>query len=106
MLVFRENRVSTSAQLLIQTLAAKLQTIDRSCDALLDALLSAGELECAVADADAASGARIATITDALAVAAVRGSAMDSAQLLRVLSSVTDVPKYVKVSPPEGFAYY
>jgi hypothetical protein len=106
MLVFRENRVSISAQLLLQTLAEKLRTIESGPDALLDALLSAGELECALADAGDRSAMRIASITDALADAVVHGGAFESARVLESLASLTAVPRVLKISPPEGFAYY
>jgi len=106
MLVFRENRVSISAQLLVQTLAEKLRTIDRSGDALLDALLSAGEVECALADAGCSDALKIGAVTDALASMLVRGSVFENAGVQQNLSSSADLPEFVKVSPPEGFAYY
>src|SRR5690348_7602067 len=106
MLVFRENRVSISARLLIQTLAEKLKTIDDTGDALLDALLSAGELECALADAGCSNASKIAEVTDALAATLVRGSVFERARLQQNLSAPADLPEFVEASPPEGFAYY
>src|SRR5690348_10125468 len=106
MLVFRENRVSSSAQLLIQTLAEKLQTMDGSGDGLLDALLSAGELECALADAECSHASKIGAVTDALAATLVRGSFFERARVQQNLLAAADLPEFVKVSPPEGFAYY
>lgn len=103
MLVFRENRVAVSTHLLVRVLAESLASPDP--DALLDALLRAGELECALADAGFSAVAQVANVTDALARRVVNGRSYDAPSLAHRLSQ-NEVPARVKISPPEGFAYY
>ncbi|HZU44817.1 MAG TPA: hypothetical protein VE994_19210 [Terriglobales bacterium] len=103
MLVFRENRVAVATHLLARTLAEPLASTDR--EALLDALLRAGELECSLADAGSPAAAQVAAVTDALARHVVNGRSYDAAALIRSLGSLK-FPAQVKISPPEGFAYY
>ena len=105
MLVFRENRVSVSAHLLVQTLAERLRVVGSDRDALLDVLLRAGELECALADAGSPTAVCLALVTDTFAAAIVNGDALDSGRLAGILAGC-DVSSEVKVSPPEGFSYY
>ncbi|HZR27782.1 MAG TPA: hypothetical protein VFA71_03300 [Terriglobales bacterium] len=75
-------------------------------DGALNALLRAGELECALADAgtDAYQLTLICSITDALADCLVQPSTPS----LRLLESVARLrpPQTLCISKPEGFAYY
>jgi len=103
MLVFRENRVAVSTHLLVRTLAEKISLTGR--EELLDALLRAGELECSLADAGSPAAARAASLTDALAEALVNRARFDADALAGSLAPL-DVPPTVRISPPEGFAYY
>jgi hypothetical protein len=103
MLVFRENRVAVSTHLLVRTLAEKISVPSR--EELLDTLLRAGELECSLADAGSPTAARAASVTDALADALVTGACFDAAALAGSFARL-DVPPTVRISPPEGFAYY
>ncbi len=92
---------------MLECLAAGLKAIASpgDHDRLLDALLRAGELECALADCGARGATRIAAVTDALAAAMVCGGPLPLAALLEAVSNVLP-PETVSVSPPEGFAYY
>ena len=103
MLVFRENRVAVSTHLLARTLAEKIAAPD--CEATLDALLRAGELECALADAGSPAAAQVAHVTDALSASVVNGRKHGPAALAGCLGAL-EIPPTVKISPPEGFAYY
>ena len=103
MLVFRENRVAVSTHLLVRVLAESLASADP--DALLDALLRAGELECALADAGSPAAAQVANVTDALARRLVNSHSCNEAALVHALPPL-EVPAQVTISPPEGFAYY
>jgi len=103
MLVFRENRVAVSTHLLVRTLAEKISLTGR--EELLDALLRAGELECSLADVGSPAAARAASLTDALAEALVNRARFDADALAGSLAPL-DVPPTVRISPPEGFAYY
>lgn len=103
MLVFRENRVAVSTHLLVRALAESLASADG--DVLLDGLLRAGELECALADVGSPAAAQVANVTDALARQVVNGCPYDAAGLADSLRRL-EFPALVKVSPPEGFAYY
>lgn len=108
MLVFRDGRETVSGPKRLQELAGLLQRLSRPDSnnrvLLLDALLRAGELECALADGGRTQAhARIAAVTDALAEGLVAGAAD------RVSQSAVEglqVPDSISVSVPEGFAYY
>jgi hypothetical protein len=69
----------------------------------LDALIEAGQLEAALADAGCASAA-CAVVTDALASVLCTGSPPGRATE-RLLEAI-EVPSHLNVSPPEGFTYY
>src|SRR3954463_7332566 len=72
-----------------------------------DALLRAGELECALADAGQhAAASQLAGVTDCLASALVRGDRLGVSQWgLQILNAV-GVSGELTVKVPEGFAYY
>jgi hypothetical protein len=72
---------------------------------LLDLLLRAGELECALADEVSPDGAIAATITDRIAQSVVAGTDLRSNELAALLKKTRAAEK-VSVAPPEGFAYY
>src|SRR6516162_1683103 len=108
LLVFREARRLFRGAELKATLIRELADlpVKPSHDRVMAALLSAGALECAVADADNALTWAFASLTDCLAKALLRpGLSLDAVSLARSLSDAA-VPDEVWVSPPEGFAYY
>ncbi|MGI9101965.1 MAG: hypothetical protein ACR2IF_05930 [Terriglobales bacterium] len=106
--VFREGRRATQGRALLDGLASALRALSSNStrDALVDALLRAGELECALEDAAWPGAARVARITDLLA-AALAG-APDNALLPRTQELLEQVstPQSVDVATPEGFVYY
>jgi hypothetical protein len=113
MYVFREARRRVSSQELRQSLIQCLQTLGRQASSfrpndsvVLEALLRAGELECAVADCTNHAEQQAAEhITDQLAGQLVGYTPADIEQLLRVLQRLPLPPELI-VSVPEGFAYY
>jgi hypothetical protein len=73
---------------------------------VVDALLRAGELECALADHGSAENVLAVQVTDAVAdqlVSRARDQAI--AELVAVLERI-DAPAVLVVSAPEGFTYY
>jgi hypothetical protein len=72
---------------------------------LLTALLWAGTLEAALADAGAPAAAAAAATTDRIARAYLRRT-RDGLVGLAAQISTWPVPARLRVSPPEGFAYY
>ncbi|HEY6308564.1 MAG TPA: hypothetical protein VI488_19135 [Candidatus Angelobacter sp.] len=119
LLVFREDRRCASGSELKLALMRDLEKLRRvetprdarHLDRLIGALLRAGELECAVADAADGSSPSLSVepcmrITDRLAEALVaRESAVDCAELRKILDA-SRVPAQVEIAPAEGFAYY
>jgi hypothetical protein len=111
MWVFREGRSTVSGKVLRDGLRSALRAISSHCgatrDALVDTLLRAGELECALADASASHAPYAAAITDAVAAALVGcpGWPVALEQAPALLDAIK-TPEQVNISPPEGFAYY
>src|SRR5579859_126767 len=108
MLVFRDGRQTASTDALAARCHARLLALRRipSPGSALDALLCAGELECALTDFADSAAIPAAALTDLCAAALfapVEGSAIDEAWL-RVAQS--PLPPTVTLSAPEGFAYY
>ncbi len=113
MLVFRDGRRAVSGPArrsqLVSVLQSGLPGRSPHPALLLDALLRAGELECAISDDAAHSAvasdlACIGEITDALASASLG----DVSQVTRFRDRLENlsVPDPITVSAPEGFAYY
>lgn len=113
MYVFRDGREAVSGTALKSELADALRAVpvpasddDASNNALLEALLRAGELECALADhPDVAGEEKLACISDGLAATLV-GDAQAPSPVSLLAYLPGRVPETVQVSPPEGFAYY
>ncbi len=113
MYVFRDGRRSVPGPSLLLALAARLRELSPHLplhsagrNLVIDILLRAGELECALTDAGAAEAARIEELTD-YAAALLIGLPVpprSSAELLELLPA--EVPDVLHLSPPEGFAYY
>lgn len=106
MWIFREGKKNISCRIAIERLLAQIRAAgDR--EALLDALIGAGELESALADAGSKATCKVACLTDVLAQAFVCGqkpcceAAKSAEELL-----CSDLPAEVTISPPEGFAFY
>lgn len=107
LLVFREGRRHVSGHALKNALQQQLKEIEGTGSArkVLNALLRAGELECAIADAASAPLTACQGFTDRLAEALVAGHADAD---LRALQQMAEMPvaEDLTVSSPEGFAYY
>src|SRR5437588_3310282 len=114
MLVYRDGSEQRSSAEVVRQLQAALAAAiaapqNQNEEACIDALLRAGELECALADlapqsaphdlAQAAAG-----ITDA-AAAALLGDGSALAGTLRASESL-QLPCRIMLKPPEGFAFY
>jgi hypothetical protein len=107
--IYRDGRERTrgaDASAAVGELVAELEgaTGDRARQRSVEALISCGELEAALADAAEPGAIVLASITDALAVAAL-GARCDTRALLERLSHVV-MPREVTISVTEGFAYY
>jgi hypothetical protein len=120
LLVFREDQRRVSGQELKTALTAQLEQVCGygSQEAVLDALLLAGELECGVADGDgdceAARTCELLTdrIADALPPggpeASVDNSDFQKPDFQNLVEAAQALPTFeqLSISIPEGFAYY
>jgi hypothetical protein len=110
LLVFREERVHAGGLELKAALLRELGLLQgsRSTDKFTNPLLRAGELECAVADADNSNVPvqPYISITDRLAEALVTPRSSFDSQTMRKLLAEAAAPDEVEISPAEGFAYY
>ena len=116
LLVFRDGRSVRSGSELLRGLVTQIEAVlllsDFSSqiarDELIDALLRAGELECALADHDACSteASTVAEAADQLASALLTKSRPQIASKLAGALSELQVPYSLTLSTPEGFCYY
>ena len=107
LLVFRDGTREFSGPALIAALTQSLQLLPDSFHEheVLDALLRAGELECALSDCRPKSE-HFHTVTDTLAAALVTSSPVSNRnQLLETLGAI-EVPERLALAVQEGFAYY
>src|SRR5260221_13370823 len=115
LLVFREDQRRASGQELRTAVTAQLEQVCGygSQEAVLGALLLAGELECGVADGDCEAAHTCELLTDRIADALLFLEAADPPDFAqpnfqnildtaRALSNLTQL----SISIPEGFAYY
>jgi len=108
--IFREGKTRLRGPELLDELIVRLVALSDvgpqgRRTALLDLLLRAGEIECALNDEGCPQTSTIATITDALAAALVSRQALAPATLA-FKARMLRVPEYVHLTSPEGFAYY
>jgi hypothetical protein len=77
-------------------------------DRTLDALLAAGELECALADSCDPGASSAAKLSDLLATAFLCSAIDSSSSCFATFAEIQRLTQIAsaKVSPPEGFAYY
>jgi len=109
MYVFRENRRVALAGRLLAELGEAMGRADASGDSghMQDALLRAGELECALADAgQQAAASQLAGVTDCIASALVRGDRLAVSQWCLQILNAVGISGELTVKIPEGFAYY
>jgi hypothetical protein len=101
MLVYRSTQHRESCELARDELQAALASDQRA----LEALLRAGELECALADADHPDARTAEAITDALAARYLDETACDASKLAAQLAGIA-LPEALALKIPEGYAYY
>ena len=102
--IFRDGQRLVSGPAMVQDLARRISTCGNNGQSLLDALIQAGQLEAALADANS-SDARVASqLTDALGAAVCSGNA-SSTQTAQLIAQIHP-PDQISISPPEGFTYY
>jgi hypothetical protein len=108
LLVFRPGRRRVHGQDVKRALLHALDALGNgsSSDAVLGALLRAGELECIAADAGAMHVLPFAELTDALAVALLHPQLPCNFQKFRDAVHSASMPEQAELSAPEGFAYY
>lgn len=116
LLVFRDGRSVRSGPELLRGLLAQIEAVlsltdfsnQIARDELIDALLRAGGLECALVDHDAGSMEAhvIAEAADQLASALVTKSRPHISAKLAATLGELQVPRSLTLSTPEGFCYY
>lgn len=83
--------------------------LERLCHAehgnLLEALLAAADVECALEDAKHPGAPRASELNDALAEAWLDGKGAGMSRVLHLLGELT-VPSELRIRRPEGFAFY
>jgi hypothetical protein len=106
-IVFRETAETVSGQELTRRLLNAVFNCTRfDPGSILDALVLAGEVECALSDSGAASAPKAADLTDSLS-SQFLGSDCDEKRLNTLARELTQhPPDAVRISHPEGFAYY
>jgi hypothetical protein len=107
LLVFRETRTQVSSQALVRNLTETLSRAALNQQHTLDALISAGELECALFDGNLAGAETATRLTDLLSCSLIHSHlANGDTQPLLAKIQALELPDTVSLSPPEGFAYY
>ena len=106
--VFRKARENLDGEELRQQLLAGLQPAlaRRDRNSLLNALIRAGELECALADLGSPELPRAAQAVDGLAEITVQPESTESAQDILSAFARLRLPPTLSLSHPEGFSYY
>jgi hypothetical protein len=106
-IVFRHTAETVSGHELARRLLSVISKFSRFDPAsVLDALVLAGEVECALTDVGWKSADRAEEITDLLSSQFV-GSQCDENKLKALARELAqDPPQAVRISHPEGFAYY
>lgn len=110
MYIFRDGKQPHRGIHLLHDLAQSLATLPHLSGvahetALLDSLIQAGELECALFDHSNETFTPSALVTDLLADSLVSGRTPDVVRSLLLLKEIVP-PEIVHVAPPEGFAFY
>lgn len=109
LIVFRDNaREVPAADLLHQVANASGRlTHSSDADAVIDALLLAGQFECALSDCDCPSSSMAEAVTNWLAARMI-GCHRGELQIRRWLAQLenSSLPARIRISPAEGFAYY
>jgi hypothetical protein len=106
LLIFREGRSVTSGSTLKRALLQQLSLLSDPAE-VLNALLRAGELECAVEDAGLEAHS-FRVLTDTLAERLLHPNTDLASKLLQLKVSLEAItmPEAMTITVPEGFAYY
>src|ERR1043165_7922757 len=104
--VFREGRRVDSGSTVRSDLAASLAALRPTNEAILSALIQAGEFEAALSDRGAPDAELAAQVTDALAAGLLEPAAARHLDQLTAIVDKIEVPDRIALSVPEGFAYY
>ncbi len=109
LLVFREDRRTSSGRDVQSTLLSQLRRLQLPCsqEERVRAMLLAGEQESAAADADFSRAGASELISDCIADALIQGKP-DREKISFAYSLLTnaELPDKLNISTPEGFAYY
>lgn len=102
--IFRDGKSLVSGPGVVLDLKRRISAPAQTGQSLLDALIEAGELEAALADANSSDAATASKLTDELASAVCAGEsrAHHAMQLVEQIHP----PGQISISPPEGFTYY
>lgn len=102
--IFRDGRKHVSGPEMVCDLKRRISASGRSGRSPLDALIEAGALEAALADANSSDTASASALTDELALAVCAGEPLRN----KAISLVEQLrpPSLISFSPPEGFTYY
>jgi hypothetical protein len=100
--IFRDGRKLAPGPEMVRDLARRMSSSRPQ--SLLDALIQAGELEAALADAKSPSAVAAQRLTDELAFAVCSGDGVGR-EAFRLIEQIHP-PDLISVSPPEGFTYY
>jgi hypothetical protein len=108
--VFRDGRKSVPSAALLDELHTSLKKLldsprSQLHERCLNALIRAGELESALADAESLAASALASLTDALAFTLLSGDLIAVRRLTGRLGNLS-LPQTIETSPPEGFSYY
>jgi len=103
--IFRDGKRTVSGSSLVSNLRRRIDGCIRDRNGVLDALIEAGTLETALADAGSASATTFASITNVLAETLCTGNQASVEAAAKILDSL-DIPETLSISPPEGFTYY
>jgi hypothetical protein len=106
--IFRDGKKTVSTRKLIAELNRAIRAASGgNREAVVDALIRAGELESALADSEAPAAPTIALVTNRLSHALLRSRlALCGADHLLADLLRQEIPLEVTISPPEGFAFY
>jgi hypothetical protein len=102
--IFRDGGMQTSGPEMVRDLARRISRGQNNAESLLDALIQAGELESALADAASPCAQLAAALTDELTWVVCSGTA-DVRRAMQIVETI-HAPDRMSISPPEGFTYY
>jgi hypothetical protein len=107
LIVFRDVDQQVAGRTLCKRLIDAVEKADlRDSSSLIEALLIAGQAEGALEDSNSPQAYRLAAVTDNLATCFLGGSFDRNGALSVLRGAMDNFPEHLKISTPEGFAYY